>query len=543
MLVIWRLKKKRSRMEDAADKHASLDFGLGEVSRVDRRKKSGKKGNNGRPEMMDLSAERQYRKDRGLSLDMGSIGSPYVLPEQLTGSRPSFNSMSRATPDADDPYGPVTLLRTESAEGSRPGSRNGSPSASIGTATSDRTGYGARSKLIEHAQDPAEARPQYGPGETPLLGSSPLASPLLSPALPASTQSVTRKTVGQSSSTNTLSPLDPRNPPPAELPVDVVQAPAPAQSRGFDFNLPTAEQSALPTFQITVDSSDIPPVSSAQPSPQRSSSRPSDAKQAKRESLPEFDDDYVTYADVLGIVQNDPSDVTEQQGLGYGLGVQGVDTGNNRLSASIRPLPPYDPADTNPEDRANRIRSFYREYFDEKRGTMAGTEGGMEYYEDYNQEHLNGATVWDAKTGQFVVSGPNRPYAQPVTRRAMTPPPRAPPRFRNGSNGSGRMYGSGQYGSGRPRVHSSASAAVRGRPAKKKLPPPAPLNNLPTPHLLRDDSAIFNAADFAPPSTYKDRVAGRPDSPVMNKRPYSPRIRPFTPLVSSFADLRAMPSP
>lgn len=494
---------------------------------------------------MDLGAERQFRKDRGLSLDMGSIGSPYVLPEQITGSRPSLHSMSRANPDADDPYGPVTLLRTESAEGSRPGSRNGSASASIWTSASDRTGYGARSKLIEHTQEPADPMPHYAPGETPLLGSapSPLTSPLTSPALPAATQNLTRKPVGQSSTTNTLSPLDPRNPPPVELPAEVLHAPAPTQAKGFDFDLPAAKQSPLPTFQFTDDSADVAPASSSQAPPPRSSSKPFASNQGKHESTPEFDDDYVTYADVLGIVQNDSSDTPEQQGLGYGLGVQGIYTGNNRLSASIRPLPPYDPADTNPEDRANRIRSFYREYFDEKRGTMAGPEGGMEYYEDYNQEHLNGATVWDAATGQFVVSGPNRPYAQPVTRRAMTPPPRAPPRFRNGSNGSSRMYGSGQPGSRRPRVHSSASAAVRGRPPKKKLPPPAPLNNLPTPHLLRNDAAIFNAADFAPPSTYKDRVAGRSESPMMDKRPYTPSIRPFTPLVSSFADLRAMPSP
>lgn len=336
-------------------------------------------------------------------------------------------------------------------------------------------------------------------------------------------------------------------------PADATQQNAPAPSAlapGFNFDLPSnlppaTADSPVPTFQFTEattanDDHQARNIDVLPPPPPKRSSLRQPSPEMKHESFQPYDEEYETYADVLGIVQKESSDPYFGE---TGLGVQGVDTGTRRLSASLRPLPPEDVSDVNPEDRANRIRSFYKEYFDDKRGTMAGPSGA-DYYEDYNQEYLDGATVWDPETGEFIVNGA-RPYGEPVTRRAMTPPPRAPPRFRNGSANGGRMYGSGQYAPGRPRGHSSASGAGnRGRQPKKQLPPPpSPLSNLPTPHLLRDDSAIFNANEFAPPSSYKDRVAGRPESPFADKRPYSPSVRAFTPLQSSFDDLRVMPSP
>jgi len=54
----------------------------------------------------------------------------------------------------------------------------------------------------------------------------------------------------------------------------------------------------------------------------------------------------------------------------------------------------------------------------------------------------------------------------------------------------------------------------------------------------------FNALDFAPPTSFRDRQAGRrPDSPLGVARPYSPAVSPHVPLASPFNELSAMPSP
>lgn len=225
----------------------------------------------------------------------------------------------------------------------------------------------------------------------------------------------------------------------------------------------------------------------------------------------------------------------------------------NRMSVLLRPLPAEDPAE-NPEERANRIRSFYKEYFDgseplTSQVPLPRQQEQAAYYEDYSSEYLNGGTVFDPETGGFVVAA--APFAQPITRRAMTPPPRAPPRFQSHGGSRSRSRATSNVGSQYsqylqpppPRGHSSMSN--RGRLTHKKpLPPPSPLSSLPTPHMLKDDSAIFNATDFAPPVSMRDLQAGRrPDSPYGSERPYSPSVRAFVPLQSSFEDLNAMPSP
>lgn len=227
-----------------------------------------------------------------------------------------------------------------------------------------------------------------------------------------------------------------------------------------------------------------------------------------------------------------------------GLGVAGLASGNRRPSASLRPLPPDNPTD-NAEQRANRIRSFYREYFDDSKVEKADRAVPRgEYFEDYGQEYLNGATIYDPATGQFIVTG--APFAQPVTRRAMTPPPRAPPRFRAGPEAKRSHLSSGTAPVGRVRAYSSASGqpqpGFRGR-APKKLIPPAPLTTLPTPYMLRDNSSTFSPLDFAPPPSARDRRAGRSSSPRGEQRPYSPTVKAHTPLASPYEDLAAMPSP
>jgi hypothetical protein len=221
---------------------------------------------------------------------------------------------------------------------------------------------------------------------------------------------------------------------------------------------------------------------------------------------------------------------------------------NPRMSVLMRPLPADDPLE-NPEERANRIRSFYKEYFDDSKPQTsrhpmprAAPPGG--YYEDYDSEFMNAGTLYDAEQHGFVVAAP---FAQPVTRRAMTPPPRAPPRFNHGQPPGSRSRATSNAGSQNmmqtPRGHSAMSSRGR-QPLRRPMPPPQPLNSLPTPHRLKDDTALFNAMDFAPPVSYRERQNGRrPESPLGERRPYSPAVRAFVPLNSSFDELAHIPSP
>jgi len=255
--------------------------------------------------------------------------------------------------------------------------------------------------------------------------------------------------------------------------------------------------------------------------------------------------------------------------------ISSLDYNPNRLSVLMRPLPPDDPSE-NPEERANRIRSFYKEYFDESNPSRQQhqqhapmpdhlpdsnnynhQQHGANYYEDYDTEYMNGGYgVYDKQSQGFVVAAP---FAQPITRRAMTPPPRAPPRFQGQSRGRASS-GANPYAMP-PRGQSSMSnyhskpgpgsargserGSDRGRtPNRKPMPPPSPLVSLKTPHLLKDDSALYSAFDLAPPPSYRDRQHGRrPDSPLGTERSYSPAFRAHVPLNSAFDELSPMPSP
>lgn len=232
-----------------------------------------------------------------------------------------------------------------------------------------------------------------------------------------------------------------------------------------------------------------------------------------------------------------------------------------RISMGSRPLPPDDPTDT-PEQRANRIRSFYKEYFgnDDRQHPplppLPPQQPRAEYYEDYSQEYMSQAPpqdgVVDPETGYFYPAPPSAPCNMPMARRAMTPPPRAPPRFRGGpASPSSRHQSSASSGSfypPGPRAASSASGNMHGqrgrKPGPKPLPPPAPLKTLPTPHKMKDDAALFDASMFAPPPTHQDIASGsRSSSPLGEMRSYKSPKMGHNPLVSSYDELPAMPSP
>ena len=98
---------KKLRQEDANDPHKSLDFGW-DPSSKSRPKKGGQK-KKGKPsvEVSEMGLEKGSRRDRGLSMDM-NLGSPYLLPPGLQGSRESLHSMSRTIHSQDDRYQSAT---------------------------------------------------------------------------------------------------------------------------------------------------------------------------------------------------------------------------------------------------------------------------------------------------------------------------------------------------------------------------------------------------------------------------------------------------
>jgi hypothetical protein len=74
------------------------------------------------------------------------------------------------------------------------------------------------------------------------------------------------------------------------------------------------------------------------------------------------------------------------------------------------------------------------------------------------------------------------------------------------------------------------------------LPPPEPLHVLPSPSMITDDMSVL-PIDYAPGKSFKDQQSGRPESPRGGLRPYTPVMPSRSPLVSSFDDLAAIPSP
>lgn len=541
-IFIWihRRNRRKQRIEDANDKHGSLDFGLGEG----RNRVGGKKGRKGKqhpPEMTvtDLSTEKELRKGRGMSLDI--MNSPYLMAESVhDGGRRSFNDVSSKT---DDPY--KAVYKASSPSPSRPGTAKND---SIYTRPSFEQ---SRAHLLGNAQKPSRTTPPHSSTTTTPRSTSP--TPLLEKPEPS--HSVSRKPIGPNSSLNPFLPGETIPEQPSPTPPTPPAKDEQSSSTAYNFSLPkNVDRQSLSAGddRSNAEARSSPPP----PMPRRSSKRDSQTKPLRMSSLnakvndPLADSlqDYSTYADVLGIVQAEPSSkssagneegrdlptIQEPESKPHGLGVPEVPKDYNRLSVGLRPLPPEDPHD-NAEQRANRIRSFYKEYFDDSNKPARNGNGG--YYEDYDEDYLGEATIWDPETGQFVVAGGGG-----YQRRAMTPPPRAPPRFR-GPGGHHYTTSSGQtYGGSRARAFSSASGG-RGRPQKRPLPPPSPLVTLPTPHLLKGDTTAFSTIDFAPPNIAKDRLAGRVDSPRMESRPYSPSVRAFTPMASPFKELSAMPSP
>ncbi|OAP54524.1 hypothetical protein AYL99_10972 [Fonsecaea erecta] len=196
-----------------------------------------------------------------------------------------------------------------------------------------------------------------------------------------------------------------------------------------------------------------------------------------------------------------------------------------RITMGLRPLPPDDPSE-NPEQRANRIRSFYKEYFDDSKP----------------QNHAQNMQYYDGAEGYYQDNYGPGAYQDGYYDQAAYQPPRG--MSQTGAYGRHRAtVSNGSYQSG-PRAFSSASGRYGGyprMPPKKNLPPPKPLHVLPTPAKLKEDT--FLPIDFAPPQKIHNQRSGTPDSLRGGLRPYSPAVRAHIPLASSFDDLAVIPSP
>ncbi|OIW27518.1 hypothetical protein CONLIGDRAFT_579539 [Coniochaeta ligniaria NRRL 30616] len=615
---------RKLRNEDAQDPHKSLDFGL-DVTK-------GAKAN--RKSMLGGYEKDNHTRHRQMSMDL-NLSSPYLLPPALHDSRESLHSLARTIHQNEDPYRPINQLMGDG--GSIRSPSRGPDGASIYSHESNRQqrrsllGPGGafngppRQNLIP--KDASYRKPP--PVLPPISTASPAPSardPFRSPSersietspYPDEKDGLVMPTASEIQEpapaayrlSDKSSPLPQSHEPVNELPGSVVQHNRQdGRIRSQQAVIHERGPSAIELDAIQARSP--PPQPSALPlSPPAAKSLPAVPQVAAPilEEPLDYYDDYAHmpqgnhehpvndgYEEDRGRTHQRESSYYEPQQHQVGLGIPQQD--NHRLSVGFRPLPPDELMDTeDPETRANRIRSFYKEYFDDSKDGATRQpqmvppvpqlhqqqyqqhgnypQGGTEYYEDYDQHYAGGDDpYYDPNANAFVM-----PYAQPVARRAMTPPPsgsrfqgqRAPPRGYHGSMGdmnmgmpgmrgpprpgssASRQYGSPRPGTsqsgawGRPRAGSSLSAYGPGRngPPKKALPPPVALSTLPTPSKLKDDSfAIFNAADFAPPETYKDRVAGRSQSPMGERRPYAPGVPVHSPLINAFEEMPSLPSP
>lgn len=523
LVFLHRRNNKKLAAEDMKDKYKSMDFGMGGAG-------GGKKGKKG-PEMS--VTEKEIRgHGRGLSMEGGS---PYILPVGLHGSRESFHSLSRSHNDPHDPYRPVTFLTDNQSVRSQSRAYT-HDNASLYTTSSagtqkNRMGDG----LLNNAQRMSTSHPIRGESLSPDGSRAPDVkfpdqSIALSPLNP--------RYENEPFSTSPVDLPNSRTPPAASNPtnVPIIAVPAPAATKR-ESNKSLTQAPAAPSYPSRIQSQQAVVHEHANTTSIISTSSYGDGFQITPPSPRQSQTNQAPVA---------PQPLRPQVQHNDGLGIDEFGHNTNRLSI-MRPLPPDDPEE-NPAQRAERIRSFYKEYFDDSKPEPVGGHTYTDYYEDYGSEYHQDGAVFDTRSRGFVAAQPNAPFAAPVTRRAMTPPPRAPPRFRSntqtGPRGPHMSNGSMASSHYAPRNMSSMSGRLPAPGPRKPMPPPSALTSLPTPAKLGADAMVFNTLDFAPPVSYRERQNGmRPDSPLGSPRPFSPSVRPHTPLASSFDDLPVMPSP
>lgn len=528
LIILHRRHVKKLLNEDANDKHKSLDFGMNEVGPSGGQNKMP----NGLPQMVEPT------HTKGMSLDVH----PYLLPPGLHRSRDSLQSLSRSIDD--DKYRPANLANDVGSVRSFPRSRD---DASSFTGSTSRFGASEEpnSGLLRNAQrisrsspplfpnSPSDATPQPPPpayqnhlGPQPGLTSSSehydehgLAIGSATTDARSSEQAATSELHFNLNSEHSLHFE-------IETPHNGTGHENEYYEDRLNFPLPGSASSHPEPEHVQSSSMQLPRISL--PASDVTSSDYGDERKSEL-MIPSVNVHSIEGANHDANRDNKTSNLPEESANLESVYDARPDT--RRLTLGVRPLPPEDPAD-NPEQRANRIRSFYKEYFDDsKRETT--------YIENYGApDALDGGYIYDPATGDYYDAAPPLPFAEHIGRRAMTPPPRAPPRFQ----GAARHMATNSAGfNPGPRAFSSASGRGPPRGARKPKPPPAPLQMLASPHMLKDDS-IMMAADFAPGKNFRDQREGRPETPTGGKMPFSQGLRAHTPLASAFDDLAVIPS-
>ncbi|KAK8039757.1 hypothetical protein PG993_008168 [Apiospora rasikravindrae] len=550
LLYLHRKTTRRHAAEMADDKYKSMDFGSDTaVGGKSTKRKSTLFGGNAEK---GLSTTPHHTK--GLSMDM-NLSSPYLLPPEIQQSRESLNSLAKTIHQHEDPYRHIKTYTH-------------SDSGSIRSVPKDReSSFKPRPIVTTTTALPSR---QNSLPTSPLPTAPPAAheaprKPFVEPEVPSSAPPA--KSEFNFTDDNSALPQVPS--PFVDMPsMPELTEPAPVARKD-------ASPSPIPAGLAIVDPK-------AQPSPPPTGALPETPRGSRKDSRPVVSDvpsEYEDYANFQFSVGEDEPDTPEDRGRQASrpnndaqepAALNVPQKANNRLSVGQRPLPPDDAlASDDPEARAMRIRSFYKEYFEESKEErppmppLPPQGQRAQYVEDYDTGYMGGdAAFYDPDSNAFVM-----PYAEPITRRAMTPPPsnrrpmpggpgprgpggphgsfspgpRGPPRPRAGSTISS---GPGRFGMSSPRPGSSASGQMGPRANKKPLPPPSALSTLPTPAKLRDDTfLISNPIDFAPPPTFKDQAAGRSQSPLGERRPYQLAIPIASPIASSFDEMSALPSP
>ena len=609
LIVLHRRHVKKLRIEDANDRHKSLDFGMGEAGN---NKKSKNKHASTAPPMVEITPEEISRRARGLSMDM--LSSPYLLPPGLQQSRESLHSLSRSFHQDDDKYRPATTVVADGTY-SYPSSLRSPVDDNSSFTGSSRRRFDAESgrHMVRHPH-----RMSGKPGSVRSMATNPVTgekgpnpSNLRNGAKPGSgADNLNIPGLGQSARESFVSTRSAALNPGVRASNDYLgayirgglpgQGPDPEKSKPVSPISGGAEKSTSstpvegsrpPTSTATTvhDQMTVPTPPKDLPMPPQADSyqlpdthsdeRHLDRNQApEREPrlpqlsfvdtvdhqtdfrLPEIDPDVNQSKDTqvtkqpLEDVTNQPRPLSRQQRastIPNGSAAQAYEAleqqressydyydeyeeyenyRNSQLSIASRPLPPDDPSESQ-EQRANRIRSFYKEYFDESK-----TPGATPTAQQQPVAYFDGSENYVEEQDY---------YDEPEYYDHMPQPPRGPRRDYAGSERHRPTYSTGSYRSS-PRAMSTGSGGwgyqqQRRPPPKKRMPPPKPLHNLPTPSMLNDDSAL--SMDFAPPVSYQERNSGRPDSLRGGVRPFSPHRPARNPLASSFDDLAALPSP
>jgi len=489
LLFLHRRHMRKLKEEEQTDKTKSMDFGMGPAH----------------ARMASLSGEKvDSRSRKQMSMDLDTVISPYLMPNGINGSHDTLHSISRTVHSMEDRYG---LPSETTPRSPRTAARQRGSSLYTRSTRQDDSPDGSRSEMDFGLLNGAQKMP---------ISSPPRGSSLARTVSPAPQIAY---------------------PPRAKSP----------ESRGNPqaVGLPSILQvGSAVTTERAVSPFDDPIIVTP---PTDDNKRPT--SDAPSEYVGEGIQFRFSDASVEERIQEQPVQPKPTADARKSLAPAAMD--GRRLSMGFRPLPP----DANPEDtaeeRAMRIRSFYKEYFsgdeiiaDAPPMPVPPARYQDEYHQEFNTNGFDDTTVFDSETGRFIVPG-SKPFAEPVTRRAMTPPPRAPPRFMGPAGGPGPRSRAGSAAGGRfmpppgPRSYSSAS----GHPAQQRRPmaPPKPLIVMPTPSMLKEDA--FNSPHmFAPPIRVL-RDESDFDNGRGGLRPYSPAFSPHVPLASAFEELPSMPSP